>query len=310
MGRAVRPGAARQLTALIADDDVAGILRGTALSLLGRQLDEAAVAVALGELADPDPLVRHGALLALEAAPLELVRAHIVALLTDDIRTIRMAAARILASAPPPEAAAEFADALAEYVESQNARADRGDSHYNLGNLYRRQGDIAKAETAHRTAIRIQPSFLLAYVNLADLYRELERDDEGERLLRAALAVVPEDAGVRHALGLVLVRRGRTDDGIEMLQQAAENAPEIPRYSYVHAVALSSTGDSQGAIDVLRRTHERHPGDIDVLFALVTMNRDIGRRQDAIRHVRKLETMIPGDSRLQSLLRQLQGDEP
>ncbi|HET9229412.1 MAG TPA: multiheme c-type cytochrome [Thermoanaerobaculia bacterium] len=198
------------------DPQVPAIARATALSRM-RSGPENVIGPALR---DPDPLVRLGALLAIEPdARLRLASP----LLNDPVRGVRIEAARILAGS---------AD-LTEYQEAQEANADRPEAQLNLGWLAALRGDFSTAESHYRNAMR--SGFAPAYVNLADLYRLQGRDAEGEALLRQA----PDDASVHHALGLLLVRLGRLDEALPELARAVELAPGEARYAYVYEVALS-----------------------------------------------------------------------
>ncbi|CAN0308442.1 unnamed protein product, partial [Ectocarpus fasciculatus] len=46
------------------------------------------------------------------------------------------------------------------------------DAHSNLGNLYKAQGMLAEAKRCYLEAIRIQPSFAIAWSNLAGIFKE------------------------------------------------------------------------------------------------------------------------------------------
>ena len=106
--------------------------------------------------------------------------------LTDQVRAVRIEAARMLASVPPElmstEQRASFEKASAELVDGQMASAERPEAHVTLGAFYAEQLRAEDAEAAYRTALRLDPEFVPAMVNLADLYRALLRDGDGEPL--------------------------------------------------------------------------------------------------------------------------------
>ena len=189
--------------------------------------------------------------------------------------------------------------------------AERGDpdAQFNLGLLYAGRGRFAEAESAYRTAIRLEASTIQAHVNLADLYRSQGRDDDGERVLREALTIAPEAAEVHHALGLLLVRRQRLPEALAALEQAASLLPENARFSYVYGVALHSTGDTDQALVVLERASVRHPDNRDLLTALATIHRDNGSLEAALRYARDLVALAPQDPTANQLLAQLQAQQ-
>jgi hypothetical protein len=234
-GRESRPGAGAALAAVAVDSDVPAIARATALSLLRRNPGPESLSAIQAGLRDADPLVRLGAALAVEAldpgARLRLASP----LLADPVRGVRIEAARILAGSGAPGLEA----ALAEYRIAQEVNADRPESQLNLGWLAAVRGDLAGAEAACRSALRLDPSYAPARVNLADLLRLQGRDAEGEAVLRQALALAPRDASVHHALGLLLVRTGRLDEALPELGRAVELAPSEARYAYVYRAAVN-----------------------------------------------------------------------
>ena len=128
-GRRGALGSAAELAELAGDADAAGIVRATALHLLARQPDPAALPAIRDGLRDPDPLVRLGGLEALEPVPPGLRLALAQPLLRDPVRGIRVEAGRILADVPPDLWSAgdrtALADALAEHRAVQRLHLDR-----------------------------------------------------------------------------------------------------------------------------------------------------------------------------------------
>lgn len=224
--RTGRPDAGAALAKVALDPAVPGIARATALSLMRSHPDPDSLPAIERGLQDADPLVRLGAVMAAEAQAPDPLRN----LLSDPVRGVRIEAGRALSAEP----------ALSEYRASQEINADRPEAQLNLGGLAVQRGDLAGAERAWRTALRLDPAYIPALVNLADLFRMQGREMEGEEVLRRALAIDPDHAGARHALGLLLVRAGRLDEAVPELKQAADLAPGESRYRHVYEVAIQS----------------------------------------------------------------------
>lgn len=279
-GRSGAPDALPALVRLAGDTLSAGVVRGTAFSLLaGFPGDLSRDAVRRG-VYDRDPLVRLGALRSLPVfAPGEqwTVAHH---LLRDDLLAIRVEAARVLmdvpASALPPDGQSELNGALGEYRAVQEFNADHPAGRMNLGNLALRQGDNAAAEAAFKAVIEIEPTFVVAYLNLADLYRSTGRDAEGEQVLRRALTMNPSYAAAHYALGLRHVRQHRLELGIAELRRAHALAPDDASYAYAYAIGLNSTGQGERAVKILQATYAKSPYNAEVLVGLVTILRDRG----------------------------------
>lgn len=294
--------AATLLAAVASDGSSPSYARASALAELAAHISAANLSVARAALADPDPMVRIGALDMLERAPAAQLWPLAAPLLSDSVRGVRIRAASLLAGVPaasqPPADRERFERAAAEFVAGQRLNADRPEARTTLGSFYARRGLIAEAETEYRAALRLSPQFAPAAINLADLDRQLGRDGDGESVLRAAITASPQDAGLHHALGLTLTRLKQSDAALAELKRAAELEPDRARYAYVYAVALNSAGRRDDAITLLKAAEAKHPGDRDVLLALVTFNRDAGDLATAVAYGEQLMRLAPDDHEL------------
>ena len=194
------------LAAAASDHDTPGFARAGALAELAPHLSASNVGLAKASLADPDPIVRIGAIDMLESAEPQQIWPLAAPLLSDPVRGVRVTAADFLAAIPPASQPAEdraaFARAAEEFVAAQRLNADRPEARLTLGSFYQRAGRPDEAEAEYKAALKLEPQFAPAAVNLADLYRQTGRDQDGEAALRATLVVSPKDAGLHYALGL------------------------------------------------------------------------------------------------------------
>ena len=303
------PGLGADLIRLAQAPRQPAIVRATAVSLLDNYPGGNA-AKALGELVkDPSPLVRAAAVEALGTLPPHQREPLLRPALEDPVRLVRTLAGRSLAGPDPAGLSRRQrrlrASAVSEYEEVQRLHADHPGGRLNLGDLYRDQQDVQRAEASYRQAIALEPAFIPAYLNLADLYRETDREAEGKRLLLAGLEAAPRSASAQHALGLLLVRTGERRAALGHLARAAELDPDNSRHAYVYGVALNSLGKSAQATRVLEQALRSRPHDRDLLFALATMHRDRGELGKALVHSRSLLALDPESAGYQRLARQL-----
>ena len=303
------PVAGRLLQQIAADASQPAIARATALQALGAYPDAEMRARVQQGLAADDPLRRLGALEALQSlGPSQRLLA--APLLWDDLKAVRIEAARLLAAMPDgqlPEAArAQRAHGIQEYIAVQAFNAERPEAQLNLGNLFAEQHRYQEAEQAYRKALTLQPRFVPASINLAQLMSQREREQEADGVLRRGLSLEPESADLHHALGLSLVRQKRLDESLPALAKAAELAPDNARYGYVQAVALQSSGRISEAIAVLEKVHQRHPGDLETLSALILYHREAGALGAALDYARQMQRLRPTDPSLERLIRELE----
>jgi predicted CXXCH cytochrome family protein len=301
--------AAALLAGVAADASAPAFARAGALSELAPYVSPANINLARSALADPDPMVRIGALDMLANVSAAQLWPIVSPLLTDSNRGVRMHAAALLAAVPtvsqPAADRERFERAAAEFVAAQRLNADRPEARSALGNFLARRGLLSDAETEYKAALRLSSAFAPAAINLADLYRQLGRDGNGENVLRAAIAASPQDAGLHHALGLALTRLKQREESLNELRRAAELDPERARYAYVYAVALHSAGRGDDAIAVLKASLARHPGDRDTLLALVGYTRDAGDVTAALDYAEQLARAAPGEPGLTALIETL-----
>lgn len=299
-----RPDAQALLAAVASSPAAPPFARASALA----DLPLPDIALASRSLADPDPLVRLGALDMLEGLPVDQLWPVAGARLNDEVRGVRIRAVELLAAMSTSGLAREdreaFVRAAAEFVSAQRLNADRPQARTTLGNFAARQGNFGEAEAEYRAAIRLDPLFSAAAVNLADLYRGRGRDGDGEGVLREAIARSPQDAALHHALGLTLVRLKRPGDALDELRRAAELEPERARYGYVYAVALQSAGQRDEALAVLKSSVQRHPNDRETLSALISLSREAGDATAALNYAERLGQLSP-DAGLSALIEEL-----
>jgi Tfp pilus assembly protein PilF len=291
------PAAGTELAKLARDSATPVIARATALAGLGPYLGPATIDVITQGLAQEDPLLRVAALQALESVPVDLRARLAFPALSDPVRAVRIEAARILAVVPagdlPAGQRSQLEKGLEEYLQAQQAMAERPGAQVNIGNLYAARGMTRQAMSAYRAATELDPAYAPAYVNQADLLRNQGDEARAEAVLRQSLEVIPENGDVHHALGLSLVRQKRMVEAVEALEQAVSLSPNNARYVYVYAVALNSTDDTDKAIMVLQGAHNRFPNNTNILNALVAFHRDSGNTKAARTYADKLRSLSP-----------------
>jgi predicted CXXCH cytochrome family protein len=301
--------AAKLLAAVVADGNAPAIARASALSELGTRTTPATPNLVRAAIKDADPMVRIGALDALENAPPEQRWSIASPLLLDPIRSVRIRTASILADVPSArlleDDRSRFDRAAEEFIAAQTFNADRPEARSTLGAFYARRGRNSDAEAEYKAALRLSPQFTGAAINLADLYRQTGREDDGEKVLRAAINVTPDDAGLHHALGLSLVRLKRLDDALIELRRAAELDSHNARYAYIYGVALHSVGRQQDAIAYLRDSLTAHPENREIIMAIVGFSREAGDAVTALQYAERAIKIAPEDPATKALVEQL-----
>ena len=304
LGRARAPDGAPALAELILSGEPP-IRRATALDLLRGYLPSddtrPAIAAAAG---DPDPLVRVTALGALETWPLAERLPLAFPLLLDPLRAIRAEAARVLAALPrqlPDDLAVPFGRGMATYFRIESLAADDPAAWVRAGVAYGLRGVTVKAEQHYRMALRLDDSYVPAYLNLADVLRVSRLWTEALRTVDRGLTRLPDNARLHHARGLILADLGRLDEAMDALIAAARLAPDDVPIAYAYAGALHDSGHADAAITVLEDAALADPDNADVLFALARLQRDAGNLRAARAYVDRLLDLDPDHPRYRAL---------
>jgi len=301
--------AAALLAVVAADGNAPAVARASALDELASRVSPQNIAVAKAALADPDPMVRTGALDMLEDLPPGQIWPMVSSLLADPVRGVRIRTASLLAAVPtasqPPADRDGFDRAAKEFIAAQRFNADRPEARTTLGNFLAQRGQASDAEAEYKAALKLSPQYAAAAVNLSDLYRQLGRDGDGESVLRAAIAVSPRAAAAHHALGLTQTRLKHSDAALAEFQRAAELDPGDARYQYVYGVALHSAGKRDEAMTVLKESLKSHPSNRDILLALVSFSREAGDTTAALGYAEQLAAIAPDDRSVEGLVREL-----
>src|SRR5262249_7455010 len=260
-------GAAEATTALatiVRDASMPALVRASAISRM--QVQPTDMSLITSQLQDPSPLVRRASVEWLAHADDATRLTSLPARLSDPITTVRIEAALALMDLADRALIGTnrqaFDRAFDEFVAEQQFNADRPEAQANLGQAMLQRSRLAEAQTAFEEAIRLDRTFVPAYVDLSDVYHQGQNEAAAERVLRDGLAVESRAAVLHHALGLVLVRQPRLGEGLAELD--ASNL----RYAYVYAVALHDNGQQDAAIKVLRSAAAKWPGDQAIAEAL------------------------------------------
>ena len=299
------PDAAAALTTTLENPELSALVKASLLAQAAN-LPPGDIARLLPRwLADPDPLVRRGAV----AGALGLhggVRWSLLAdLLKDTHPSIRFELGIALSEVhhDMPSATAKAAEALyADYRRALTASAYLSASQNALARLDLQLGQPKAAERGLEWALQMDPTSLPALVDLADLRRGQGREADAGSLLERALAAYPDSAIVNVAFALHLVRTQRHEEALAPLSKVLDAPDAEPRFAYIHAVALDSLGRRDDAIDALRRALERWPWDFNLLATLI-LYLDDGTLPEVQRHLDRLSRIAPDSPQVQGLQR-------
>jgi len=130
-----------------------------------------------------------------------------------------------------------------------------------------RKKQLAVAETAYRTALRLGPNSD-TYIELGDLYLiGLSKPREAADAYRAALAMDPVSAPARQALATALAAIGQTEASREAFRETARLAPNDPYVLLARGLEQQRRGEPEAALVTFSDCIVRHTAFVPALLA-------------------------------------------
>ena len=285
------------------------IVRASMLTRQRSNVSAEAMATAIKQLRDSNPLVRAAATQVVAQLPLLQRRPYLLARLKDPERSVRLTAMSGLLAVNVERLSDANADVFHRVKREYDAylahNADTPEGQLAIAQAHRDQGNLDAAERAYRRALSQAPTLPAAALNLADLYREMGDDDRGRAVLQEALRWSPDSGELYFSLGLLEARQRHYASAVAQLAEAHRLQPDYAHWGYVYAVSLYATGDQADAIERLRQLHQRHERNREILTALVGyLHR--AKQQDLLRfYGQRLLALEPNNLPLRQLLQSL-----
>ena len=98
----------------------------------------------------------------------------------------------------------------------------------NMGSVYLRKGDYQRAIKNYLEAVRIAPSYVVAYYDLASAYEAINSLEEAVSAYEKAVSLDPEFWSARFKLGKLYLSLDRPDDASAELEAVIGHDPRSP----------------------------------------------------------------------------------
>ena len=163
------------------------------------------------------------------------------------------------------EAHEKFSCAAQEYESAAKMSPSSGQIWFHLGANQLASGDLSRAESALRQAIKLSPRLSAAHEKLAETLERSPRKEEAKAEWEIALKLDPKSPIALHGMSNRLIEEGSAAAAIELLRPAPKNeALEIDL-----ARAYSLAGSMPEAERVLRAAVSQNPSSFTLTRALV-----------------------------------------
>jgi tetratricopeptide (TPR) repeat protein len=183
---------------------------------------------------------------------------------------------------------------------------DYAEASNSLGALLGQSGDAPGAITRLRAALRMKPDYADAMNNLGYTLFQAGQDREAFELYQKALLRQPDFPEVLNNLGIFFGQKGDLENAESYFKQAVDKRPAYGEAANNLALVLAARGDAAGAIALLQRQLERAPGFEMSYVTLAKVYLSLGRRKEGIQVLELLLQRNPKHPLGLQILRQVQ----
>ncbi len=303
--RTGNPSAREGLMKLLQSETESGYWKASAVRLLDPFMtDRSVFPSVIGLASHADPLVRASVARSME--PLLVVnspsaRATVNQLLSDPIRSVRLAAAWSLRSTLD-----EASPVGKELQQMLALNADQPSGQLQQGAYYFARNDGPNALLHYQKAAQWDPNSAPIRHELAVAYSTVGKPQEALHELQEAVRLEPNTAEYHFKLSLACNEVGDVEGTIRSLEQTVKLEPQYARAWYNLGLARNGKGDAAGAVSALRQGEQANPNDASIPYARATIHARLKQMDEAREAATKAVQIQPENQDALQLLRSLQ----
>lgn len=177
-------------------------------------------------------------------------------------------------------AAKQGSEALATMSRLVAVAPRSPEAHYLAAQAHMLVGDEAAAVELLRSAIALNPEYLVAHVALVRSLANTNRLDEARSHLASLQAVNPENADLYAQAGWLALKEGKPDEAVNAYRQALSRGKRRD-FALDLASAQWQANDRQGSVDTLASWVTLTPEDVTVWMQLANYQGLLGLTDDA-----------------------------
>lgn len=153
---------------------------------------------------------------------------------------------------------------LRDLEQAAGAMPDDVMTQLSLGIAYQDLGRQAEAVVAFDRVVRLEPSWVGAWVNRSSALLEAGMTSRAVEDARRAVELEPESGTTLNMLCWTLIKDGRARTALPLCEQAVAAEPEVGAIVHSHAAALEALGRVDEALPLYRRAWELSPEDPEI----------------------------------------------
>lgn len=143
--------------------------------------------------------------------------------------------------------------------------ADSTHAHYNMGELYRKKGDLEKARGEYQKAIELQPENLEATNALGTVDLQLGKATEAATLFDKAKSMNPTSVDSLVSLAVAAIQQKKYDEAMKLLTEAQKVNPTSTLVYNTLGGLYFEMGNKKKAIEMLEKALSIDPSQVQVV---------------------------------------------
>ena len=293
------------LLKLLGDTAVPSIIHATAAHYLNNFSDNKSTGALLKCLQDKDAQVRYRALKSLADFPAATWLNVAGNLLTDPVKSVRIAAAELYSNLPNDQVPAAiypaFSNAKQEMEHYLFYQADFAIGNVMIGDYYLKQKNYTGAEQYYLRALKKDAAMNYVRLNLSAAYNNMNKNKEALHILLEAQKTDPKNDRVYFNLGLLYNELNNTKEAANSFEKAMALHTANPRVYYNYGLLTEQHGDFPKAEAAFLKGLAISPEDGGLNYALALLYVQTHRKEKALQPVTILKRIGPNNPDYQQL---------
>jgi len=163
-------------------------------------------------------------------------------------------------------------------------------AHYYLGRIYRDTGNLSRAERHLKEALKLNPGFVMIYLDLADVYNREGKTDKAIESYRVLLAQQPYNFKARGQLLMLLIKEKRVDEALSEFHHFKNIVQNDPVVGLKVAVLCLQVKRYDDALAILKEIASAYPGQGRIQFDIAIAYEQKGDIDAAIEVLKSIQT--------------------
>ena len=182
-------------------------------------------------------------------------------------------------------------------------------AHFNLGNLFKEQENLVKAEGAYKAALKHTPNYPEAQYNLGIVCQAQGQFEQAVDAYKKAVALNPNYSEAYNNLGNALAALNQGDAALAAYQKALKLNPNFGDAYNNIAKFFSDQGNTDDAISMYKNALKFNGDSPEILYNLGNTLRSVGRGKEALNAFEKAVALKPNFAEAHNNLGLLHKDE-